>query len=198
MVHEGAEETGVGERKQWFYELQTKSSTTKFSQENNVSGIETARSKPVLVIKGEMKLKLVKVWFSAGCQNFVHLLGKHNDHQIIPSPDPIFDSGGVIGDDQVFNFFFNRLMRPGDRLEFEYKNSDTNDHSLGIFVEAEPVLGKRVRKPEVVITEQPAEPAPEDEPTASEARAQAEYKKEVKMADLMPNPDELIDGLEHE
>lgn len=198
MVHEAVEEVEVGERKVWFYELETKASTTKFGQDNGVSGLDTVRSKPILRFKGEMRLKLVKVWFSAGCQNYVHLLGKLNDHQIIPTPDPIFDTGGIIGDDQVFPFFFNRLVRPGDVLQFEYKNSDTNAHTLGISVEAEPVSTKRRRKPEVVVAEQEPEPAPEDEPTSLEERTQKAFAKEVAIDDLVPNPDSILDGLEHE
>jgi len=194
MAHEETEQASGGERKQFFYELQCSANTTRESQVNGLSGVRSSAKHPTLVFKQACRIKLVKIWFAAGAQNYVHIIGKLNDHQVIPSPDENFDTGGVIGDDETFPFFLNKLVKDGDKLSFFYKNSDaSNDHTVGIYVEVEYVASKRKRIAEVVVREPIPEPPAEEEPTALEEATQGAYLKE-----LIPNPDDLIDGLEHE
>jgi hypothetical protein len=194
MVHEETEQGSSGERKQFFYELQCKSNTLSESQVNNLTGVRDSAKHPTYVFKQAARVKLVKIWFAAGAQNYVHVIGKLNDHQVIPSPDTNFDTGGVIGDDETFPFFLNKVVKAGDKLSFFYRNTDaSNDHTVGIYVEVEFLASKRRRIVEVAVREPIPEPPAEEEPTVVEDETQAAYRREV-----IPNPDDLIDGLEHE
>ena len=205
MTHDPNQEgeAPVREREVYFYELQCKASQTKDTDENGSSfaGMPAERSRALFRAEFTCTVKLIKVWFSAGCQNFVHLKAMFKGRQILPSPNKTFDSGGVIGDDLERPFFINKKLRSGDEIQFLYQNSDTNAHTVGLTIEVEPVVQKQTRVPRVVVREPEVEMRPEEEPSAPMDEAQRAYEKELAKAravEKMMDPNQLLDGVEYE
>ena len=126
---------------------------------NNLTNHTTERIRYVCPNKLGEIVRIVHIWFSAGCQNYVHLFIYLNGGLILPSSDPqgsTWVTGGLIGDDMSRPIPADLKLRKGDTLQAKYINTDsTNDHTVVITLEIEKV---RAKEPKV---EEPAAKQPE-------------------------------------
>lgn len=161
-------------------EVQCKANQTTLYELNNLTGHTSERINYICQsMLGEI-VRVMHVWFSAGCQNYVHIFVFLNENRILPSSNPRgsnWVTGGLIGDDLPRPIPLDLKLRKGDEITVKYTNTDTsNDHTVVITLEIEKVRVK----------EKPEEPKAEEEKQKVE---ESKPKKkvlipQVKMDDL--------------
>lgn len=119
-------------------ELQCKAGTLAWSNINNAEG--KLLGKPVKYEAQANKeiLRMVSIWFSGGCQNFVRLKVNCKGETIIPIVNDLFSSDGLIGDDVRYPFPIDQELSRGEEVTVHYINTDTAfDHTVVVTLEIE-------------------------------------------------------------
>lgn len=119
-------------------EIQCKASTLTWSDINNVAGALNAKRIRYEAQAGVEIIRMISIWFSGGCQNYIHLKAKYKGEQIIPVVNDDFSSEGLVGDDVRYPFPIDQEMSRGEEFSIEYTNTDPAfDHTVVATLEIE-------------------------------------------------------------